>query len=37
MDILYELGISEDFWYLPDDGKKYDLDDVIEEVKSWSD
>lgn len=37
MSILFELGISEDFWELPDDGQTYDLDEIIEEVKSWDD
>lgn len=35
MDILFQLGISEDFFYTEDDGEEYDLEDIITEVKSW--
>lgn len=34
MCVLYELGLC-DVCYAPDDGKRYDLDEIIEEVKSW--
>ena len=36
-DILFQLGISGEIMWAEDDGVIYDLDDIIEEVKSWAD
>ena len=36
-DILFQLGISGEIMWAEDDGVIYDLDDIIEEVKSWTD
>ena len=36
-DILFHLGISGEIMWAEDDGQTYDLDDIIEEVKSWAD
>ena len=36
-DILFYLGISGEIMRAEDDGVIYDLDDIIEEVKSWPD
>lgn len=36
-DVLFHLGISGEIMWQDDDGKVYDLDDIIAEVKSWDD